>query len=253
MSTGLGERNACGGPRAELWNDLGSHQDRAAGAVSAQTKSSLSEGADGSSRRSLCQPLTCPLDSSVNVSTQNHIALQPRAWTACSLSGNSSGLGGVSAPGAASDTHHTGESGDRHGVGICREGGEGEGEEEGEGEGEGEGDLRECRSGRGGGGCGASSRPRQVVRPWGNFGLWYEGESMRGKNHGNGLLTNKQGTYDDSGQWEVGKNGIWWKSCHGEWENDKMTGPAVITWLDGEVFAGVRLLVRVLACALVPA
>ena len=76
---------------------------------------------------------------------------------------------------------------------------------------------------------------------------------MRGKNHGNGLLTNKQGTYDDSGYWEVGKNGIWWKSCHGEWENDKMTGPAVITWLDGEVFAGVRLLVRVHACALVPA
>lgn len=81
------------------------------------------------------------------------------------------------------------------------------------------------------------------MRRWGNFGLWYEGESVGGKNHGKGVLTNEQGTYDAGGLWEVGKNGIWWKSCHGEWENNKMTGPAVITWLDGEVFTGARVCV----------
>jgi len=167
---------------------------------------------------------------SIPVWTQRHLRLPP------TLPASSFALGEARVPGTASVAHEPGDGGDVHrecdGVDMCRDG------EAGRGEGEGGKEGEECRSGGGGGGGGESSPPLQVARPWGNFGLWYEGESVRGKHHGQGLLTNQQGKYDASGRWQVGKNGIWWKSCRGEWENDKMTGPAVITWLDGEVFTG---------------
>ena len=115
----------------------------------------------------LLQP--CPTVS-IPVWTQRHLRLPPP------LPASSFALGEARVPGTASVAHEPGDGGDVHresgGVDMCRDG------EAGRGEGEGGKEGEECWSGGGGGGGGGggeSSPPLQVARPWGNFGLWYEG------------------------------------------------------------------------------